>query len=251
MADTEIPDAPTINRQLTTLVLEAGRRLGFEVASEYPIPGGRLDIVWLCRPAAPLPNFDGAIPVVGFEIESSWRSRKHVKGDLLNLQDAGVALGVIVLAGSGEKDESLRRFAQALVDRPGIRVLIWTEGDVHALIDGKLSTELPFHLVDGESTAYERAEVEEEVAIRSAQQDHSGKYRPLWEWLLSKDHRPISVTFADIEGVLGFQLPDSCRSHPAHWHSYSGSAVARAIIDAGWRAHQVQVNAGTVTFAPQ
>jgi len=47
-----------------------------------------------------------------------------VKGDLLNLQDAGVALGVIVLAGSEEKDESLRRFAQALVDRPGARVLI-------------------------------------------------------------------------------------------------------------------------------
>lgn len=40
MADVEIPDPPTINRQLTTLVLEAGRRLGFEVASEYAIPGG-------------------------------------------------------------------------------------------------------------------------------------------------------------------------------------------------------------------
>jgi hypothetical protein len=36
--------------------------------------------------------------VAGFEIESSWRTRKHVKGDLLDLQDAGVALGV-VLAG--------------------------------------------------------------------------------------------------------------------------------------------------------
>jgi hypothetical protein len=77
-----------------------------------------------------------------------------VKGDLLNLQDAGVALGVIVLAGSGEKDESLRRFAQALVDRPGTKVLIWTESDVHALIDGKPSTELSVHLVDAENTAY-------------------------------------------------------------------------------------------------
>jgi len=44
MVDTEIPDAPTINRQLTTLVLEAGRRHGFEVASEYPIPGGVLTL---------------------------------------------------------------------------------------------------------------------------------------------------------------------------------------------------------------
>jgi hypothetical protein len=72
---------------------------------------------------------------VGFEVESSWRTRKHVKGDLLNLQDAGVALGVIVLAGDGEKDDSLRRFAELLVDRPGAQVLVWTAEDVRALAD--------------------------------------------------------------------------------------------------------------------
>lgn len=58
-------------------------------------------------------------PVVGFEIESGWKTRKHVKGDLLNLRDAGVALGVIVLAGVDPSDDSLRRFATALVNRPG------------------------------------------------------------------------------------------------------------------------------------
>jgi hypothetical protein len=74
------------------------------------------------------------VPVVGFEIESSWRTRKHVKGDLLNLQDAGVGLGVIVLAGTEIKDDALRRFAELLVDRPGPTVLIWTADDVRALV---------------------------------------------------------------------------------------------------------------------
>src|SRR5947209_6913059 len=89
-----------LNVELTGLVVDAGKRLGFDVETEYPVPGGRLDVVWSTRPSSPIPHFDGAIPVVGFEIESSWRSRKHVKGDLINLQDCGVALGVIVLAGS-------------------------------------------------------------------------------------------------------------------------------------------------------
>lgn len=67
--------------------------------------------MWTWTPPTPIPGLDTGVPVVGFEVESSWRTRKHVKGDLLNLQDAGVALGVIVLAGDGEKDDSLRRFA--------------------------------------------------------------------------------------------------------------------------------------------
>lgn len=81
--------------------------------------GGRLDVVWTWKPSSPFPGLEQPVPVVGFEVESSWRTRKHVKGDLLNLQDAGVGLGVIVLAGTDEKDVGLRRFAELLVDRPG------------------------------------------------------------------------------------------------------------------------------------
>jgi len=103
--------------------------------------------VWCWRPLTPISHFDGTVPVVGFEIESSWRSRKHVKGDFLNLQDSGVALGVIVLAGSGEKDD-LRRFAHALVDRPGTKVLIWTDDDVRALSEGKPAAELPINVIE-------------------------------------------------------------------------------------------------------
>jgi hypothetical protein len=81
------------------------------------------------------PRFVGAIPVAGFEIESSWRTRKHVKGDLLNLQDAGVALGVF--AGADTRDDSLRRFAETLVDRPGPTMLVWKR--VRALGTGQVT----------------------------------------------------------------------------------------------------------------
>jgi hypothetical protein len=244
--------AANLNRELTRHIVQAGRRLEFDVVTEYPIPGARLDVVWCWRPPTPLPHFDGAVPVVGFEIESSWRTRKHVKGDFLNLQDSGVALGVIVLASSSEKDEGLRTFACTLVDRPGARVLIWTDDDVRALSEGKPAPSLPVEVFEpaGADEAVDLEPSTLPVTPPSSVQHHAGKYWPLWEWLLRQEHRPITVTFSDIEQVLGFALPDSCRSHVAHWHSYDGSAVARAIIDAGWRARQVQLNSGTVTFVP-
>jgi len=34
----------------------------------------------------------------------------------------------------------------------------------------------------------------------------------------------------------------------AHWHGYEGSALARAIKDAGWRSRHVDLAAGTVAF---
>jgi hypothetical protein len=78
--------------------------------------------------------------------------------------------------------------------------------------------------------------------------EHHGKYRPLWEWLLSQSVRQVRLSFTDVERILGFPLPPSSRKHAAHWSSYEGSAVVRAIHDAGWRARDVDLNAGHVTF---
>ncbi|WP_329484221.1 DUF262 domain-containing HNH endonuclease family protein [Kribbella sp. NBC_01484] len=77
---------------------------------------------------------------------------------------------------------------------------------------------------------------------------HTGKYEPLWRWLRNFDGREARLTFSEIEQILGFSLPDSSRNHLPHWYSYEGSAVARAIIDAGWKATQVQLAAETVTL---
>lgn len=234
-------DASALNRELTQLLVDAGTRLDLAVLTEFAIDGGRIDVVWAWEPAAPIPGLVSALPVVGFEIESSWRTRKHVKGDLLNLQDAGVALGVIVLAGADPRDESLRSFATALVDRPGTRILVWTEEDVRALAaghDGPTAVE--------EAAAAGAGSSARETAFTAV--DHAGKYRALWSWLSDQDRVPINITFADLERRAGVVLPDSSRNHAPHWYSYQGSAVARAIIDAGWHATDVDLNARTVTL---
>lgn len=243
--------ASAVNRELTALLLEAGRAQGFDVVAEYPVKGGRLDVVWTWTPAGQVPGLDAAVPVVGFEVESSWRTRKHVKGDLLNLTDAGVALGVIVLAGDTEKDTALRRFTELLVDRPGPRILVWTAADVQNLAAGAspagVSTRAEVAATAAEppnSRQTEDYRVPSQVALAS----HSGKYAPLHRWLLDHNADTVALRFDQVEDVLGFPLPSSCRNHPAHWQSYEGSAVARAIFDAGFKASQVNLTAQTVTL---
>jgi hypothetical protein len=71
--------------------------------------------------------------------------------------------------------------------------------------------------------------------------EHHGKYQALWRWLRERDDDLFATTFGEIEDVLGFPLPASCRAHLPHWYGYEGSAVARAIIDAGWRARNVDL----------
>lgn len=71
---------------------------------------------------------------------------------------------------------------------------------------------------------------------RDDRSGHTGKYRPLWEWLRARSTAYEEMSFAQVEDILGFPLPPSAYNHAAHWSGYEGSAVARAIADAGWRA---------------
>ncbi|MDP8927636.1 MAG: hypothetical protein M3O70_03420 [Actinomycetota bacterium] len=238
----ERPQASEVNEELTGILVEVGHRMGFTAVTEYAVPGGRLDVAWLWDPPTPIPGVVGAISVAGFEIESSWRTRKHVKGDLLNLQDAGVALGVIVLAGADARDDSLRRFAASLVDRPGATILVWTHDDVRALASGEVA------ITEVEAAASETAPTT--AGVPTGEQAHTGKYRPLWEWLLQQERREIRISFAELERQTGITLPDSCRAHLPHWYGYQGSAVARAIIDAGWHASRVDLNGATLSLVP-
>ena len=86
--------------------------------------------------------------------------------------------------------------------------------------------------------------------MRSGERAHTGNSRPLWGWLLQQERREIRISFSDLERQAGVSLPDSSRTHVPHWHSYQGSAVARAIIDAGWHAACVDLNAGMVSLGP-
>lgn len=249
-----MPDEPNagsdaaLHQRLTDFLVEMGRCMEFEVVTDYGVPGGRLDLVWSWVPPSPVPGLVAPIPVVGFEVESGWQTRKQVKGDLLNLRDAGVALGIIVLAGVDATDDSLRRFATALVNRPGPRVLIWTEEDLNAL-----AAEQPI-LNGAERAAHQPgpgSPLSSGITYAPGAVQHTSPYRPLSEWLRRQDGKPIHLTFEDLEDESGVTLPEPCRYHASHWKSYQDSVLARAIIDAGWYAGEVDLEAATVILSPE
>ena len=70
----------------------------------------------------------------------------------------------------------------------------------------------------------------------------------LYDWLRRQAAPSVTVSFSKVEDVLGFPLPASSRRYMAHWYGYDGSAVARAIADAGWKATDVNLTAERVTF---
>lgn len=137
-----------------------------------------------------------------------------------------MALGIIVLAGVNRSDDSLRRFATTLVNRPGPRVLVWTEEDLNALA----AEQPPW---DGtESGAYQRAPESQSsfgIAYAPGAIQHTGRYWPLSEWLRRQDSQPIRLTFDELEERTGITLPEPCRHHVFRWKSYQDSVVARAI----------------------
>jgi hypothetical protein len=126
-------EASQIGQRAISMLVAHGEALGFDVECEVPVQGGRLDVVWFLRDLV-LPGGVRRLPLVAFEVESSWRTRKHVKGDYLNLADLGASLGVIVLLGTDPKVESLRQFARTLVDRPGPSIEIWSDAELDALL---------------------------------------------------------------------------------------------------------------------
>lgn len=79
---------------------------------------------------------------------------------------------------------------------------------------------------------------------------HTGKYRKLWAWLRAQDAEEIFLTFEEVEEVLGISLPSSARLHIPHWYGYEGTALGRAIRDAGWKASNVDLQEQRVTFVP-
>jgi hypothetical protein len=75
------------------------------------------------------------------------------------------------------------------------------------------------------------------------------KYHPLFEHLLYSGHGQATMTFAEIESVIGARLPPSARTRAEWWsNSPSGHSQARAWMRAGYSTSKVDLDAGKVTF---
>ncbi len=229
-------DASARGKRVIQLLADIGKRSELDVQTEYPVVGGRIDLVWLWHGPE---SFPSVLPLAGFEVESSWRTRKHLKGDYLNLLDLQPALGVIVLLGEGEDVESTRRFARQMIDRHAGRMEIWSEDDVLRLSNASADAAV--------SLLQASASTPEEGGTKSAA--GAGKYRAITGWLLAEERNSMRVSFGEVEEVLRVPLPASGRNHNAYWSGgQPGSTVGNAIREAGWRARELDLGGEHVTL---
>jgi hypothetical protein len=77
--------------------------------------------------------------------------------------------------------------------------------------------------------------------------ESTGKYQPLTYYLSALDGEMTSMTFGDIEGVLGDQPAPSARKHLPYWYSAQNS-LGKAIAAAGFKARGVRIATETVEF---
>lgn len=76
------------------------------------------------------------------------------------------------------------------------------------------------------------------------------KYYPLFQWLQACDRSPVSLSFTEIEALLGTSLPPSARQQRAWWSNRDSDRAlqARAWVGAGYHAEIVDLAAETVKF---
>ena len=78
-----------------------------------------------------------------------------------------------------------------------------------------------------------------------------GKYAPLYRCLCTRAGREWRVSFADLEALLGFTLPESARLHRPWWanqRSGGGHGHALAWQAAGWKTRAVDLEQETLVF---
>jgi hypothetical protein len=118
---------------------ECGQKLGLKTEREWPIPMGRIDLIWYLELPVTLPQAEvNKIPVVGFELETSWRTRKHIKGDILNLQTISLPVGIIIQQTTERDDpqkvKNLIKNTLAYIKESGrSSIAIWTDREVRSL----------------------------------------------------------------------------------------------------------------------
>jgi len=129
-------DLTQLKAKWTDKLQEIASKLGLTQKLEVATNGGRVDLVWYHTFESDLPHMGLELPLVGYEIETSWRTRKHIKGDLFNLLELSPALGVILFLRGGFENESdlrgnveaARKYAKGYSGLS--RIAVWTDREV-------------------------------------------------------------------------------------------------------------------------
>ncbi|WP_424947517.1 DUF7662 domain-containing protein [Candidatus Spongiihabitans sp.] len=80
----------------------------------------------------------------------------------------------------------------------------------------------------------------------------TSKYDPLQQHLKAQSSAHILMSFAEIEQLLGFDLPPSARKHRPWWsNNPSNSRITEAWLSAGYQSAKVDMAAGCLVFRRQ
>lgn len=80
--------------------------------------------------------------------------------------------------------------------------------------------------------------------------DHPLKYDPLKDHLSRSSDPILTLSFTEIERIIGTDLPASARRHQAWWANNESSPGRQcwSWIGGGYLTEALDLNAGTVTF---
>jgi hypothetical protein len=75
------------------------------------------------------------------------------------------------------------------------------------------------------------------------------KYAPLAAFLRGQRTNEVSLTFADIERIVGTKLPPKAQHHRAWWsNNPSNNVMTKVWLAAGFRSEQVDLEGRRLTF---
>lgn len=77
---------------------------------------------------------------------------------------------------------------------------------------------------------------------------HSGKYYKLENYLIQSGKPVLVLSFSEIEGILGFDLPASAYKHQALWSNSESHPIALAWLNAGYLSEQVNLAEQTIAL---
>jgi DNA-binding transcriptional regulator YiaG len=75
------------------------------------------------------------------------------------------------------------------------------------------------------------------------------KYAPLYTYLTASKKDRLTLSLAEIESILGEALPASARELRSWWSNRRNAFQASAWMDAGYKATEIDLETGQITFA--
>lgn len=110
-----------------------------------------------------------------------------------------------------------------------------------------------FEDIYNEAIASDQALNNNTLACKMSSQDENkqsgSKYQPLLDVLRQSDRAYVTLTFAEIEALLGEALPPSARSKRGWWSNRSkGALQATAWMTAGYLVEAIDIDGEQVTF---